>query len=91
MNEIIPISELQVRAKKWVDQVKETDRPLIITQRGKPAAVLVSCEDFEGLCATRDEMAHSDWKARLARAEKEQVAGKVTALEAYVRGRRAKR
>jgi prevent-host-death family protein len=91
MDEIIPISELQVRAKKWVDQVKETDKPLIITQRGKPAAVLVSCEDFEGLCATRDEMAHADWKARLARAEKESASGKGTTLAAYARERLSKR
>ena len=87
MDEIIPNSELQIHAKKWVEQVKETDQPLIITQRGKPAAVLVSCEDFEGLCATRDEMSHSDWKERLARAEKESTAGKGMALEAYVRER----
>lgn len=90
MDEIIPISELQVHAKKWVDRVKETDRPLVITQRGKPAAVLVSCEDFEGLCATRDEMSHSDWKQRLARAKKESAAGKGIALETYAR-ERAKR
>ncbi len=91
MNKIIPISEFQVRAKKWVDQVRETDQPVIITQRGKPAAVLVSCDEFEGLQATRDEMSYPDWKERLARAEKEFTAGKGVTLEEYLSKRTAKR
>ncbi len=91
MDKIIPISEFQVRAKKWVDQVRETDQPVIITQRGKPAAVLVSCDDFEGLQATRDEMSYPDWKKRLARAEQESAAGKGMTLDEYFRKRAAKK
>jgi prevent-host-death family protein len=91
MSDIIPISELQVHAKKWVDRVRDTEQPLVITQRGKPAAVLVNCEEFTGLCATRDEMAFSDWKRRLARAKREIAAGESTLLEDYIRSRRAKR
>lgn len=91
MDKIIPISEFQTRAKKWVDQVRETDQPVIITQRGKPAAVLVSCDDFEGLQATRDEMSYPDWKKRLARAEKESAAGKGMAMDEYFSKRAAKR
>ena len=91
MNKIIPISEFQVRAKKWVDQVRDTDQPVIITQRGKPAAMLVSCDDYEGLQATRDEMSYSDWKERLVRAEKESASGKGAAPEEYFNKRAAKR
>ena len=91
MDKIIPISEFQARAKRWVDRVKETDEPVIITQRGKPAAVLISCDDFEGLQATRDEMSYPDWKKRLARAEKESAAGKGMEMDEYFRKRAAKR
>ena len=91
MDKIIPISELQVRAKKWVDQVRDTDQPVIITQRGKPAAVLISCDDYEGLQATLDEMSYPDWKQRLARAEKESAAGKGMPMDEYFRKRAAKR
>lgn len=91
MDKIIPISEFQTRAKKWVDQVRETDSPVIITQRGKPAAVLMSCDDFEGLRATRDEMSHDDWKKRLARAAKESASGKGKTLDEYFRSRASKR
>lgn len=91
MDKIIPISEFQVRAKKWVDQVRDTDQPVIITQRGKPAAVLISCDDYEGLQATLDEMSYPDWKQRLARAEKESAAGKAMPMDEYFRKRAAKR
>lgn len=84
MSEIIPISQLQTRAKKYVDRVRDTDEPIVITQRGRPAAVLVSYEEFAGLQATREEMAFSDWKKRLARAEKESGAGHGKPLESWV-------
>lgn len=91
MDKIIPISELQTSAKKWVDQVRDTDLPVIITQRGRPAAVLVSCEEYEGLQATLDEMSYPDWKKRLARAKREFAAGKGITLEAYLRKRASRR
>src|SRR5262249_44743265 len=53
MDKIIPISDLQTKAKQYVEQVKETDQPVVITQRGRAAAVLVSYESYEGLLATR--------------------------------------
>ena len=81
MEKIIPISELQTSAKKWVDLVRDTEQPVVITQRGKPAAVLLSYEEFEGLWITKDEMSYPDWQKRLARAEKEINAGRVTPLE----------
>ena len=91
MDKIIPISEFQISAKKWVDQVRETDQPVVITQRGKPAAVLVSCDEFEGLQATRDEMSYPDWRKRLSRAQREFKAGKGVSPEEYLRKRASRR
>lgn len=90
MNKIIPISDLQTKAKKYVEQVQETAQPVIVTRRGRPSAVLVSYESFEGLLATSDEMSYPDWKKRLARAEKESRAGKSISLENY-NAKRSKR
>lgn len=84
MDKIIPISDLQSKAKKYVEQVKKTEQPVIITQRGRATAVLVSYESFEGLLATQDEMSFPDWGKRLQRAEKESREGKGAALEAYL-------
>lgn len=84
---MIPISDLQTKAKKYVDQVRETAQPIIVTQRGRASAVLVSYESFEGLLATQDEVGFPDWKRRLARAERESHEGRGVPLESYLRKR----
>lgn len=88
MDSIIPISDLQTKAKKYVEQVKTTLKPVVITQRGRAAAVLVSYEEFEGLKATQDEMSYPDWKERLERAERDLAEGKGIPLEVYLRSRK---
>jgi prevent-host-death family protein len=87
MAKIIPISDLQTKAKQYVEQVKNTDQPVVITQRGRAAAVLVS---YEGFLVTRDEMGYPDWKHRLRRAQRESRRGKAVSLDGYLK-RRARR
>ncbi|OGQ74254.1 MAG: hypothetical protein A3G94_07655 [Deltaproteobacteria bacterium RIFCSPLOWO2_12_FULL_60_16] len=93
MEKIIPISDLQTRAKKIVESVKQTRDPVIITQRGRPAALLVNYEDYEGMVATLEEMSQPDWRERLAEAERDSKAGKGVELEDFKakRARRAKK
>jgi prevent-host-death family protein len=88
MDKIIPISDLQSKAKKYVDQVKKTSEPVVITQRGRAAAVLVNYEEFEGLVATQREMSFADWGKRLERAKHE--SGKGMSLESYLKRRKTK-
>jgi len=90
METIIPISELQNQAKQIVERVKNTRDTVIITQRGKPAALLVNYEDYEGMVATLEEMSQPDWRERLAEAERDSRAGKGIEL-AEIQARRAKR
>ncbi|HET7505602.1 MAG TPA: type II toxin-antitoxin system Phd/YefM family antitoxin [Kofleriaceae bacterium] len=90
MDKIIPISDLQTSAKKYVDQVNETEEPVVITQRGRAAAVLVSYEAYEGMLATCDEMCYPDWERRLRTARSESKQGKGITLGRYLK-RRARR
>lgn len=90
MEKIIPISDLQTRAKKIVESVKKTRDPVIITQRGRPAAFLVNYEDYEGMIATLEEMSQPDWRERLTEAERDSKAGKGIELEEF-KARRARR
>jgi prevent-host-death family protein len=90
MDKIIPISDLQTKAKQYVDQVKETDQAVVITQRGRAAAVLVSYDSYEGFLATRDEMSYADWELRLRRARRESNQGKGVSVDTYLK-RRARR
>jgi prevent-host-death family protein len=87
MEKIIPISDLQSKAKQYVEQVRDTDQPVVITQRGRAAAVLVSYEAYEGLLATRDEMSYPDWERRLKRAQRESKQAKGVTLDAYLKHR----
>ena len=83
MEKIVPISELQSQARRIVKGVKETGDPVIITQRGRPAALLINYEDYEGLVATLEEMSQPDWRERLAEAERDSRAGKGIELEQF--------
>ncbi len=44
---IIPVSDLRQNAAKVLKQLKDSNEPLIITQRGRAAAVMQSVETFE--------------------------------------------
>lgn len=90
MDKIIPISDLQTQAKKYVEQVRKTDQPVIVTQRGRAAVILMKFESYEGHVATQEEMLNPDWKKRLQRAQEESKRGKGVTLETYVRRRRRK-
>jgi len=44
---IIPISDLRHNAARVIKQVVATDEPVVITQRGRASAVLVSVDSYE--------------------------------------------
>lgn len=90
MEKIIPISDLQSKAKRFVDQVKKTRQPVIVTQRGRAAAVLMSYEAFEGFLAAQEEMTFPDWAERLDRARRESREARGSSLETYLRKRKSR-
>jgi prevent-host-death family protein len=45
--EIVPITDLRQDAAKVLDRVKASKEPLIVTQRGRAAAVMLSMERYE--------------------------------------------
>lgn len=48
-NDIVPIAEFKTGISKWFKSLKVTGHPLIITQNGKPAGVLLSPRDYDEL------------------------------------------
>jgi prevent-host-death family protein len=77
---IIPITDLRQDATTIVKRVTASREPLVITQRGRAAAVMVSMEAYE----------HSQHELELlrllARGEKEIEAGKGYDLEVVLAG-----
>lgn len=47
--DIQPVSEFRANAAKFIEQVRETRKPMVLTQHGKGAAVLMDLESFEAL------------------------------------------
>lgn len=47
--DIVPIGELKAHLSEKIRALRGRRRPLVVTQNGKPAAVLLSPEDFDRL------------------------------------------
>lgn len=48
-NDIVPIGKFKTSISKWFKSVHDTGHPLIITQNGKPAGVLLSPSEYDEL------------------------------------------
>src|SRR5262245_20779789 len=48
--DIVPVNDFKAQAAEWLRRVVETGHPLVITQNGKAAGVLLSPVEFDRLC-----------------------------------------
>jgi prevent-host-death family protein len=53
-SDIKPVSEFRANAAGLIDQVRESGRPLVLTQRGRSAAVVLDVEEYERLLSEND-------------------------------------
>jgi prevent-host-death family protein len=75
---IIPVSDLRQDAAKVLKRVKESGEPVVITQRGRAAAVMLSVEAFEQSERDRELL------RLLAKGEKEIEAGEGQDLDSVL-------
>ncbi len=47
--DVVPIGEFKGKAARWFKRAAETGQPLLVTQNGKPAAVVLSPAEFDKL------------------------------------------
>jgi prevent-host-death family protein len=45
--DIVPVGEFKGQAARWLRHAAETGQPVVITQNGKPAGVLVSPSEYD--------------------------------------------
>ncbi|MGH9764555.1 MAG: type II toxin-antitoxin system Phd/YefM family antitoxin [Blastocatellia bacterium] len=57
MRRIIPITDLQRKPGEIVSSLAESEEPIIITQRGRPSAVLLAVDRYEQM---EEDMARLD-------------------------------
>ena len=72
---IVPISDLREDAANVLDRMRKSREPVVITQRGRAAAVLVSIEEYERSEHERELL------RLLAKGDKEAATGKGHTLE----------
>ena len=48
-NDIVPIAQFKAGISRWFKNLHASGHPLIITQNGKPAGVLLSPEEYDEL------------------------------------------
>ena len=76
---IVPVSDLRRDAAAVLKWLQSAEDPLVITQRGRATAVLVSLKDYE---KSQDEL---ELLRLLARGEKEMAQGKGYSLESVMK------
>ena len=46
---IVPVSDFKAHIAQWLDKVTETDAPVVVTQNGRAAGVLLSPAAYDAL------------------------------------------
>lgn len=71
MKKIIPITDLQRQASQIVSQMTEANEPVVITQRGRAAAVLLPAERYAEIEEDLARLDELDLRELINRAEEE--------------------
>ncbi|AKJ02744.1 prevent-host-death family protein [Archangium gephyra] len=77
-DDIVPVSDFKAQAAEWLRRIGESGQPLVITQNGKPAGVLLSPQSFDSL------MERARFVAAVEEGLEDAEAGRVHSHEAVV-------
>ena len=67
MAKTLPISEVKTRLPALVTGVEEREEEVIVTRRGRPAAVLVNYAEYERLKSTLETLSDPELMDQIAR------------------------
>jgi antitoxin YefM len=73
--EHMPLADVKNRLSEVVDRLEREHGRVVITKHGRPAAVVISVEDLEGLEETLDILSDPKLMRRIRKAEAEVAAG----------------
>src|SRR5574341_470679 len=75
MSRTLPISEVKARLPELVTGVQEREEEIVVTRKGKPAAVLVNFGEYERLKETIDVLSDADLMKQIRRSRRFYAAG----------------
>ncbi len=76
MTKTLPISEVKARLPELVTGVEEREDEVIVTRKGKPAAVLVNFGEYQRLRETLDVISDPDLMDQIRKSQAYFAAGK---------------
>jgi prevent-host-death family protein len=77
----VPVRELRSELSQVIDQVADLREHIIITRRGRPAAVLVPVDEYEALEETAEILSDPDTLAAIDEGRHEAERGKTVSLD----------
>lgn len=72
----LPLADVKNRLSEVVDQVEREHGRVVITKRGRPAAVVLSIEDLESLEETLEILSNQSLMTQIRKSVAELAAGK---------------
>ncbi len=84
---ILPLAEVKAKLSRLVDQVAKTDDQIVITRNGRPAAVLVSPDEYDSWRETQAIRSDRELMAEIRRGLRAlRRGGKIYTLEELLPG-----
>jgi prevent-host-death family protein len=77
MSETLPLAEIKARLSEIVDRVERAHERVVLTRRGRPAAVIVSPEELESLEETLEVLSNERALAEIREAQAQIRSGQV--------------
>jgi len=77
--DIIPVSELKKNTRRVLEQVRRTQRPVVLTVNGKASSVLIDVESYE------KQMRALNLSGLLLEAEKDIREGKIRPVDSFLK------
>lgn len=71
LENILPVSEFRAKLPQILKLISKLHQSITITQRGKPAAIIMNIEEYEGWLETLEIMADKDIRKDLKKAEED--------------------
>jgi prevent-host-death family protein len=80
MSKTVPVRELRSELSQVIDRVADMREHVIVTRRGRPAAVLVPVDEYEALEETAEILSDPDTLAAIAEGRQEAEHGETVTL-----------
>ena len=75
MSRMLPISEVKTHLPELLTGVEEREEEIVVTRKGRPAAVLVNFDEYERLKATVEVLGDADLMRQIRSSKRHFAAG----------------